>query len=445
MNKNKTLLSIYLNEFNYSFIKKGAKKYNCKNIISFFKKKKINTFTKDKVQNKNLDPWVQNVSINTGLPSNIHKVYNLGESFFHKQEQIWDLLAKNNKKTAIWGPMNSTYKKNKNLKLFFPDPWNFSQKTYPKKLKYLSMLQNYYAQNYLNPKFSKIILYGISFFYGLIVNNYILKILYYSPFIFWVFLKKGIKNYLLFLLLDLISVIALKKEVNNHKLDFALIFLNSIAHFQHNHWDEKKNDKIFFKFIDLICLELKSLEKKFNVSLVFNGFSQKKIKKEYILRPIDPKFFLLSLGVNFIKLEQNMTNGGLIFFKNNKERMENEKILKNYSFGKFYFFEIKKINNTTTFYRVQVKSFKNFKQNNIRSIKINKYLSYDSQNRLRKNLKNYKINKHLLSDLEFLKCSGKHIKEGIILYKDILIKKKFITKNKLENHKIFQIIWDYFQ
>jgi len=92
-----------------------------------------------------------------------------------------------------------------------------------------------------------------------------------------------------------------------------------------------------------------------------------------------------------------------------------------------------------------VKSFKNFKQNNIRSIKINKYLSYDSPNRLRKNLKNYKINKHLLSNLEFMKSSGKHIKEGIILYKDILIKKKFITKNKLENHKIFQIIWDYFQ
>ncbi len=445
MNKNKKLLSIYLNEFNYNFIKKGAKKYNCKNIESFFKKKKINTFTKDKIQNKNLDPWVQNVSINTGLPSKVHKVYNLGENFFLKQEQIWDLLSKNSKKTAVWGPMNATFKKNKNLKLFFPDPWNFSQKTYPKKLKYLSLLQNYYAQNYLNPKISKIIFYSLSFFYGLIINNYILKILYFSPFILWAFLKNGIKNYLLFLFLDLISVIALKKEVNDCKPDFALIFLNSIAHFQHNHWDEKKNDKIFFKFVDLICLELKSLEEKFNVSLIFNGFSQRKIKKEYILRPIDPKNFLIGLGINFIKIEQNMTNGGLIFFKNNKERKENEKLLKNYCFGKFYFFEIKKVNKTTTFYRIQVKSFKNFKEDNVELYKINKYLSYDSQNKIKKNLKSYKINENFFSNLEFIKSSGKHKKEGIMLYKNILIKKKFISKKKLENHKIFQIIWDFFQ
>ena len=39
-------------------------------------------------------------------------------------------------------------------------------------------------------------------------------------------MKNGIKNYLLFLFLDLISVIALKKEVNDCKPDFALIFLD---------------------------------------------------------------------------------------------------------------------------------------------------------------------------------------------------------------------------
>ena len=62
----KKVLAIYINEFNYEFIDKGAKKYKCKSISKIFNKKKIITYTKDKIQNKNLDPWVQNVSINTG-------------------------------------------------------------------------------------------------------------------------------------------------------------------------------------------------------------------------------------------------------------------------------------------------------------------------------------------------------------------------------------------
>ena len=86
-----------------------------------------------------------------------------------------------------------------------------------------------------------------------------------------------------------------------------------------------------------------------------------------------------------------------------------------------------------------------FKEDNVELYKINKYLSYDSQNKIKKNLKSYKINENFFSNLEFIKSSGKHKKEGIMLYKNILIKKKFISKKKLENHKIFQIIWDFFQ
>ena len=124
MNKNKKLLSIYLNEFNYNFIKKGAKKYNCKNIESFFKKKKINTFTKDKIQNKNLDPWVQNVSINTGKKSKEHRIFNLGEQIPDNLIQVWDYLSMKRIKSAIWGPMNTNFKNNKFIEVFFPDPWN---------------------------------------------------------------------------------------------------------------------------------------------------------------------------------------------------------------------------------------------------------------------------------------------------------------------------------
>ena len=36
----KKVLAIYINEFNYEFIDKGAKKYKCKSISKIFNKKK---------------------------------------------------------------------------------------------------------------------------------------------------------------------------------------------------------------------------------------------------------------------------------------------------------------------------------------------------------------------------------------------------------------------
>ena len=96
MNNNKKLLVIHLNEFNFDFLLKGAKKYHCKNILKLLKLKKIKTYTPDKIQHKNLDPWVQSVSINTGIISKKHKITQLNQKLSNKINQIWDLLAKKN-------------------------------------------------------------------------------------------------------------------------------------------------------------------------------------------------------------------------------------------------------------------------------------------------------------------------------------------------------------
>ena len=45
MRDKKKLLAIHLNEFNYEFLKYGAKKYNLKFLKKFISLKKIKTFT----------------------------------------------------------------------------------------------------------------------------------------------------------------------------------------------------------------------------------------------------------------------------------------------------------------------------------------------------------------------------------------------------------------
>ena len=91
--KKKTLV-LNLNEINLTFILKNAKKYKSENILKFFKNKDlIKTITKDKIQHKNLDPWVQEVSINTGKPSTKHKIFNLGQVLDKKIDHIWDKIS----------------------------------------------------------------------------------------------------------------------------------------------------------------------------------------------------------------------------------------------------------------------------------------------------------------------------------------------------------------
>ena len=82
----KKLLVIHLNEFNYDFLVYGAKKYNLEYLKKLLKLKKISTFTRDKIQNKNLDPWVQGVSITVGKNSKNHKIFKLGKKL--KKELI---------------------------------------------------------------------------------------------------------------------------------------------------------------------------------------------------------------------------------------------------------------------------------------------------------------------------------------------------------------------
>ena len=105
----KNLLLVEINECDFDYFLYGSKKYNYPNIKKFFlNKREIDTFTNDKYEGFNLDPWVQWVSVHTGKLSKYHKIYRLGEKLNKSIDQIWDKLSKKNFKSSIWGAFNST-------------------------------------------------------------------------------------------------------------------------------------------------------------------------------------------------------------------------------------------------------------------------------------------------------------------------------------------------
>jgi len=430
MNHKKQVLVLNLNEVNLNFILKNAKKYKNKNIIKFFKKKKIiKTFTKDKIQHKNLDPWVQEVSINTGKPSSEHKIYNLGQVLDKKTKQIWDLISEKYK-VFVWGSMNSQLRDKKNIKLFFPDPWNFTSDIKPENLKNLFLLPNYYAKNYTKINIFKFLFYSIKFLKNLSINKFFYLNILNNCFLYFkiLLLNHSGLNYKLFVLFDILSLNTISFYQNKYKPEVSFIFLNSIAHFQHNNWDERKNFKNFFLLLDILFKDLINLEKNYQYSFIYNGFTQKKIKTEYLLKPIDPIFFLKKINVNFKKIEPNMTNGGIIFFKNKVQKKKYFTLMKNFEICSFKLFDVQDISNCSFFYKIKIKTY----SKTISHQNIYKNLAYYKKKKIKNN--DYK-NINLFNYFKFIKTTGSHVSNGFLLTQNYKINKKSI-----KNHEIFIIL-----
>ena len=437
------LLAIYLNEFNFEYLLKGAKKYRCKSILNILSLKKVKTYTQDKKQNFNLDPWVQSVSINTGKPSKTHKILKLGQPISKNLIQIWDKLSKNKISCSVWGAMNSKFKKNKFINYYFPDPWNFRDSTWPKNLMGLYYLPNYYAKNYLRFNFFKFFYYSVIFAFTLFFNLKLVS--FFKDFFFslYLFLKRGMKNFILFFLFDLIFLNIFKFSNLKKRSSFSIIFLNSIAHYQHNNWNELDNERYFFSLVEKIFSKILLLKQQFSSIILFNGFTQKKISTEYLIRPKNPKQFLLKF-IKFKRLEQDMTNGGFIFFQNKKEKTDAFNILSKLYCNKKKIFDMKKYQKNYIFYKINLKStqvlknydLKNrndFNKKNLIEIKRTKSINKDK-------IKNIEF--YFFKNISFIKTTGSHVPEGLILYEnfDVLNGKK-----KIKNHEIFNHICQHFK
>ena len=432
----KKLLLIELNEFNLKFLKKGSKKYKCKNLLYLLKNLKYcRTFTKDKTQDYNLDPWVQWVSIHTGKNSTKHKIKRHGEILNKKIEQIWDVLSQYKISSCVWSPPNGVLRKK--IKIFFPDPWSFKQIAYPKYLNNYLFLPRYYANNYTDFKFITILKYFFLFIFNFAFTIYFKSFLKFAPNVMMILFKSGLSNFSLFFIFDIINLYIFKHYLEKKKTNFNLIFLNSLAHFQHNNWDKPELEKFYFEYTDKIAaiiLELKSLH---NAIILTNGFSQKKINKKFMIRNKNPEKFIKFLNFKYQKVQTNMTNGGMIFFNSDVDKFAALNKLKSLRlFGcKFIKTEIKK---KSIYYELDLKFKKkidhNIKNsfNSIKSYVIDKPLKLPSKTDFEQSRKISKM-------LSFLKTTSRHTSNGDLFFYGINIKKKII-----ENHQIFSQIKSYF-
>lgn len=315
----KKLVLVALNEFDPAFFQYATRRAELPNIARMLNSHHSNTWTADEVEKRGLDPWVQWVSIHTGSDSSSHRIRHLGDVPNLGNPQIWEALSAKGISSGIWGAMNASRGSAALCRFFLPDPWTFSERAYPEELNRLLALPRYYATNYLDVSAGRVLkaLASLALFV-LSSPRLLLRLLAIAPLALRGILKSGLKNHLLFSLFDLVSVTIFLHYKKRFETDFALVFINSIAHMQHNIWCEEGTlDPDCLYALQVIDNVLGKLFAEGSELLVVNALTQRNIankKRAIVYRQISPARFVAALGLPFRSVEQLMTNDAHIFF-----------------------------------------------------------------------------------------------------------------------------------
>ena len=324
----KKLILIQLNEINFDVIRLYSHKYNFK----FFNKKNLDSLitTSSEKEYHLLEPWIQWVSVYTGLSANAHKEFRLGDNQKNSLIQIFENIEENNFEVGAICPMNAKNNLNK-TNYFIPDPWSSSKpnNNYINNLIFstISKLVNNNSKNSV----SIIDLFILIFIFLKFFRFNHLKSL--SRIIFRI-KKKWNKALLLDYILNNIHL----SYIYKHKPNFSSIFFNAGAHIQHHYFFNSKlltnqnfnNPTWYIKeeedpILDMIKFYDDILIGYFNNNsydiLIATGLSQVPYDREkYYYRLKNHSRFLKILNINFKNVHPRMTRDFLIEFSNQEDQ-----------------------------------------------------------------------------------------------------------------------------
>ena len=102
----KKLIFLELNEINFDLVEKYSKDSKFKFFNKHFFKQLRSTFSEK--NNSNLEPWIQWVSVHTGLDAEGHKIFRLGDIVENKHiPQIFEELENRGLSVGAVSPFNA--------------------------------------------------------------------------------------------------------------------------------------------------------------------------------------------------------------------------------------------------------------------------------------------------------------------------------------------------
>lgn len=340
------LLLIELNEFNPELILQASKQMPLPNLLRVLQLQHSETTTEDGQEHQGLDPWVQWVGVHSGVPTAEHGIRRLGRTRGQPNPPLWKLAGDAGLSWGVWGPMNGPRTTGEGCAFYMPDPWSYEEAASSTTLNNLLALPRYAARNYLainRGEALKAALRLLRFF--LPPNRW--------PTAFSAAAKlaagawtAGLHVHTFATLFDYLSVREFVRLRRETQPDFSLIFLNVIAHLQHQFWTsgDKLHPNMAFGLSladEMIGLLLQS-RRSGEALVVANGMRQKNVegKGHFVYRQKEPQKAVEALGVVGGHVEQCMTNEANIIFESEELADEADRILRTcrLSDGKSVFF-----------------------------------------------------------------------------------------------------------
>lgn len=287
-----------------------------------------------------LEPWIQWVSVHTGLSYAEHNVYRLGDITSCAKKQLFEELEEQGCKVGSISAMNAANRLHAPA-YFIPDPWTntAADKSWWSRNLHAAISQavNDNAQASISPKSLMIVFLALLRFGRPKHYQHYLRLALKSHRAPW---RKA-------LLLDLLLCDVHAALYSRTSPDFSCLFLNAGAHIQHHYFFNAKplvnhvklNNPVWYipadqdpvkemlSVYDVILQDVLSM--KDTDVVVATGLSQRpydRVKFYYRLR--DHASFLRSIGIGFTAVEPRMTRDFLITFSSTEEASSAERKLR---------------------------------------------------------------------------------------------------------------------
>lgn len=333
LNSSKMKVVLALNELNFNLVKLYTSKGFLPNFTNIIKKYDLVETVSEKKYHL-LEPWIQWMTVYSGLDYEKHKIFRLGDIKNINFDLIFEKIDEKGLKQLLISPFNCPNTLKSSSSIFVTDPWTNAKSTANKRhLKLAKILIKAINNNAGGGRLSlydKLILaYNILLDFKLSDYFFLIKI----------FKSKSFKP----ALLDLIIYRIFTQNSKIKDIDFGWLFLNGAAHIQHHYYfnssvvkSELENPQWYIKKNDDCILYIYQLYDKIIGDILNNGYefiiatglSQKLHKNQtFYYRLSNHKSFLKELEIEFNTVHPRMSRDFLIEFNSAKNCKSAEKKL----------------------------------------------------------------------------------------------------------------------
>lgn len=185
----------------------------------------------------NLEPWIQWVTVHTGMPFKDHKCFHLNDGGGLSAKRIWDELGAAGGKSWVCGSMNAGFDGSAFRGHFLPDPWATDVPDFPNGYfdPYINVVRPFVQEHSGRPKVSAL---AMARFGKFMAENGLSVATIKATISQLIGERMSASKWRRALILDRLQWDLFRGIFLREKPDFASFFINSTAHFQHFHWRE---------------------------------------------------------------------------------------------------------------------------------------------------------------------------------------------------------------